>query len=389
MVLKIRFILIMLGSLLLTACGSDAIEEVKSVVNYQIDKSLTLGKAFETRSDCQDGVWAENQGKRDRTIITYTCMLPEQGLKFINAKLLERLKSKVDTENKEIERQIAERLSHLKSLNLELQSTEKVNSYINEVANDLRQVFLKQDLGSHGLNEKEFLLYAFHLVHESKNVRYSNVESHCNYVDSYYLHYVPSSDFERDYGDVIGLCKKHVLPIILAFDEKQLKEQRVLDYDLTASMQDLSRYDESESNEEILGEVNKKFKKHIDGLKKALSSIPPDQSRYDNALAEVQKVYEEAISKVNIGSMQIQQGWIVSETGGVENLNGELTVNSASGTTATRTISGEALMNLAYYDFTSESVSKLYAEAGVGMMYETAQEYYSKLDQITHDLRSL
>ncbi|WP_337264564.1 MULTISPECIES: hypothetical protein [unclassified Serratia (in: enterobacteria)] len=64
---------------LLTGCDGD-INTVKKQVYPQIDASMTIGQALETRKDCENGSWDSYKDDRGRKIIQYTCNLPQRYL---------------------------------------------------------------------------------------------------------------------------------------------------------------------------------------------------------------------------------------------------------------------------------------------------------------------
>ncbi|MDD0424765.1 hypothetical protein PS059_21070, partial [Shigella sonnei] len=78
--INFKHILPLLSSFFISGCDSDGISKVKSFVYYDIDDSMTVGKAFDTRSDCINGTWSEKEDDRGRTIVTYTCDISESGL---------------------------------------------------------------------------------------------------------------------------------------------------------------------------------------------------------------------------------------------------------------------------------------------------------------------
>ncbi|PHI30967.1 hypothetical protein [Budvicia aquatica] len=79
-----RIVLTIILTITLASCDSGNINKVKDSVFYDIDTSMTIGKAFSTRTDCERGKWSEEKDARGRSIVTYTCSLPERYLEHVN-----------------------------------------------------------------------------------------------------------------------------------------------------------------------------------------------------------------------------------------------------------------------------------------------------------------
>ncbi|MDY9677161.1 hypothetical protein U0A81_24420, partial [Escherichia coli] len=62
--MNIKYILPLVSSFIISGCDSDGISKVKSSIDYSIDDSMTIGKAFDTRSDCINGTWSEEEDSR-------------------------------------------------------------------------------------------------------------------------------------------------------------------------------------------------------------------------------------------------------------------------------------------------------------------------------------
>lgn len=61
---------------LLTGCDGN-VSTVKDQIYPEIDSSMRLGKALETRTDCEHGKWDSYSDERGRDVVSYTCTLPQ------------------------------------------------------------------------------------------------------------------------------------------------------------------------------------------------------------------------------------------------------------------------------------------------------------------------
>lgn len=72
---------------LLAGCDGD-VSAVKDQVYPGIDSSMRLGKALETRTDCENGKWDTYSDDRGRDVVRYTCTLPQLYLDTFKNKAL-------------------------------------------------------------------------------------------------------------------------------------------------------------------------------------------------------------------------------------------------------------------------------------------------------------
>jgi hypothetical protein len=72
--------------LILSGCGDSEIESVKSYTDYSIDQTMTIGQAIDTSKTCIDGSWSTTTDERQRTIVTYSCLLPSDYIEHLNIK---------------------------------------------------------------------------------------------------------------------------------------------------------------------------------------------------------------------------------------------------------------------------------------------------------------
>lgn len=74
---SLQFAPLALASLvLLTGCDGN-VGTVKDQIYPEIDSSMRLGKALETRTDCENGKWDSYSDERGRDVVHYTCNLPQ------------------------------------------------------------------------------------------------------------------------------------------------------------------------------------------------------------------------------------------------------------------------------------------------------------------------
>lgn len=366
---KISIISVFCSSLLLSACDSDNIKEVKSVVNYNIDSSLTLGKAFETRSDCHDGVWSEEKDERGRAIVSYSCILPERGLLYINNQLMKNLNSSVSTSNEINDHYVKSLDNDIKVANNELASLDKLSTQITKAASDLNNAFLHDDFEYLKLSYRSYLATLLYIAHKGKDT--VDINKLCN---DFYDHYEEYYALDMHREDAAGAprseeklaCNKHIYPILVYFIEHYFETSPHIYYNLTEELAELpSNYELSD--EDVLKAIDVKIQDRKIHLNEWLEKLPKRREVLTANLSNNLNIQNNAASELSVKNMKIQYNWIVSATGGVESIDG-LYILSTSNDNLTKSVSGEAIMPFAYIDYKENEFSKTYANAAIGMM---------------------
>ncbi len=99
---------------LLTGCDGK-VSAVKKQIYPDIDSSMRLGKALETRTDCENGKWDSYSDKRGRDVVRYTCTLPQLYLDTFKSQALALAQFKSPEEEKNTSSQIITELENKKN----------------------------------------------------------------------------------------------------------------------------------------------------------------------------------------------------------------------------------------------------------------------------------
>lgn len=100
----------------LVGCGdNEDIKSIKASVN-QADSSLTLGKAYETRTDCVGGKWSAEKDDRGRRFVTFKCDLSKEGLTIANSYVEEQQQKTLANSAAYLDRQIGAAQAKVKSV---------------------------------------------------------------------------------------------------------------------------------------------------------------------------------------------------------------------------------------------------------------------------------
>ncbi|NEX89161.1 hypothetical protein G4923_10640 [Aeromonas rivipollensis] len=363
---------------LLSACDSGGIEKVKGTVNYDIDSSLTTGKAFETRSDCKNGAWSESKDNRDRIIVSYTCNLSDEGLSIINNGISERFIQSVDRMNGYINNKTASIDREIKEKSDEMASLEKGSEFIYKYVNDLHQSFLSNKVHPE-LNYRGYLTDLLEVTRRGQDP--INVDSLCQ----------PSSKNTKNPIDVINAgeayqaemvesCVKVISPIFLAFYKDYQSLEVSLNYDLVRTLINISSADWT-ADDNVSTEFHATIDEYKNSLNKRLSFLPNEKKQLSDSLADNLTLQKSALPELVINKFVIDQHWVVSDTGGVEILDGGFTINTSSGE-AKSTIPGGALLPFAYNDFKSNEIPRAYNVKANAMISDVYNGFSSQIKTI-------
>jgi len=360
---------VLVSVFLLSACDSDGIESVKNGVNYDIDASLTTGKAFETRSDCQNGLWSESKDNRDRVIVNYVCNLSDVGLSIINDGISSRFIKSIELMNGYINNKITSIDREVREKNDEMVSLEKGSASIYKHVNDLHQQFLSNKLHPE-LNYRGYLTDLLEVTRRGQEP--INVEDLCR----------PSSKNTKNPMDVVNAgevyqaemadsCVKSISPIFISFYEDYHSLKVSLNYDVVRSLINLSSADWV-TDDDVLVQFHNILDEYKTSLNDNLKALPIERAQLSDSLADNIALQNNALPKLAITSFMIEQHWIVSETGGVEVLDGGITIKTSNGEVKS-TVPGGVLLPFAYNDFKTNEIPRAYndkANAMIGGVYK-------------------
>ncbi|MCW2256053.1 hypothetical protein M2263_002144 [Providencia alcalifaciens] len=137
--IEIKKTALLASIILVSGCGDNAdISAVKEMVTY-IDRTITVGNAFDHRQMCQSTHWNTEQDKRNRDIVRYRCEMNPldandvliQNINFVRDKLIEHTEKSSNVfseQNKQVQLSKFYLLNAQKALN-ELSTTSLPNDY--------------------------------------------------------------------------------------------------------------------------------------------------------------------------------------------------------------------------------------------------------------------
>lgn len=369
--LKVKFLAVCMSVALLTACDSESIKQVKESVNYSIDSTLTTGKAFETRSDCINGTWDEAKDNRDRTIVSYHCEFTPQAISIINDELQKRLTGTFNYVKND-------RLYMLKNYNDSLKNTQdsialydRFSQIFASAQAQLLEAYKKDEFA---VNNLYFNDYVTSLLGLSYMGGYrETLETVCN-GDNYSRY---SRDIDEAY--VAESCKKNMYPVFASYKKAIDALDRSNHYDFFMNL-----YNTANDNKNSDSDVGELVQARISEYKQQSithqQDIPPRISEVESQLAENNTLLENAKPDFAVKKVTLTQNWIVSDTGGVDIINGALTAETNDREMET-TVSGNTLMPFAYADYTKDQMPSWYLVKIKALFDEQLEGFRRQLKQ--------
>lgn len=315
--INFKHILPLLSSFFISGCDSDGISKVKSFVYYDIDDSMTVGKAFDTRSDCINGTWSEKEDDRGRTIVTYTCDISESGLKIINSAIMQEPEDKA-------EYSIAQNNNSIKSTNESLEEykqktplVEKTKEVIIDHIRKLNSAFNEDPMIYSKLTISPYLDRMLYLKDHNDNALneicggYEYIQS----ADSYSWRDV-SEEYAKE------SCEKHIYKVYQSFK----KNASPL---ITKNFPGFyERVPPCENADECIKKTNIYFDDNFLNIyKRSQDRAPQIISDLKKHNIEIGEELNDCRKKLNISDVKLTYYWFVTDTGGVDYLDGVLTYN--------------------------------------------------------------
>lgn len=349
MSLKVKFLLACVSTVLLTACDSEAIKQVKESVNYNIDSTLTAGKAFETRSDCVNGSWEEGKDNRDRVIVSYHCELTPEALTITNDELQKRVAGTFSNVNNNLQFYLKNNSAQLKEAQDNFAFYDKVSKILATSEAQLREAFKKDEVIA---NHLPFNTYLATMLGLSYMGGYApTLDTACSADGSN-----RNSDVDENY--IAESCKKNIYPVYASYKQAIEALDREKQYDFFRNLYRSAeeyKYDDSDVGKILLAEIEE-YKQRSN---KTLQKTPQVISELQSQIADNVSLFENLKADFAVRKVVLTQNWIVSDTGGVDIIDGSLTAQ-ASDRELNVNLSGGTLMPFAYHDYEKNEMPSFY-----------------------------
>jgi len=343
---------------LISGCDSDPINKVKDTIIHSVDNSLTIGDAFKTRSDCNNGEWGEKKDSRGRYIVSYTCAVGDNGVSAINQYLLKYPTSWASEKIKSAEYLIGlsekESLEEKHSVDIINKQKKNVDAYIDR----LYSAFIADDLISEKLYFGSYLENMFSLMRLGSRVKVDSLCYSDDYVnDAYY----DSSRSEIDPKYVQDSCIKNIKPVFEGF-EKDVKQNLDVSYNLYDFYANLSKvivytYSIDAQKEAIDEYFNKALLRYEESEKNKIKIISEMKGNIENSQKQLALLKKE----LQVSDVNINYKWMVSPTGAIDYLGAEIDFKY-NGIKKLIAIGNVSFIKYAYQEFSNGEIPSAYAE---------------------------
>lgn len=372
-----RIVLTIILTITLASCDSGNINKVKDSVFYDIDTSMTIGKAFGTRTDCEKGKWSEEKDTRGRSIVTYTCSLPERYLEHANDITFSSLDKKITSHNQLIEKRIKDykKWKEEKNGRLELliNSKDKLESVINNyvsIINEVEGSDLKElQRGTNGLVSGALYLSS----DEQAGGNITSLDSFCKYdirnlVPSIYTIIEPTEEEKfRDicqkayqlHAEYLELYKAAYLrttdkdgvfkPLFIGSGEESINNQ------INKHLMPLN------SNKSI--NYDNIFSNRIKNYNENIELLSQDIDKSINSLIDKEQVNKDKENVLKLENVKAYTKWMVTDSGGVELVSSEIASHYGNKTVTMTFNKPKEAVALAYADFREDRIPTMYINA--------------------------
>ncbi|ELR0533391.1 hypothetical protein R3I79_003507 [Escherichia coli] len=316
--LNFKYILPLLSSFIISGCDSDGISKVKSFVYYDIDDSMTVGKAFATRSDCINGTWSEKEDDRGRAIVTYTCNISEVGLRIINSAIIKEPENRAEYHIEQNNNQIKSTNESLERYKQKTSLVEKTKELVIENIRKLNSAFNEDPIIHSKLTITPYLDNMLKLKDYNDNA----LNEICGgYIYTQYANTYSWRDVSEDY--VKESCKKYIYQIYQSFKENA---SPLITKNFPSFYEVVPSY--CENADECIERTKSYFDEYFFNIHtKIKNSAPQTISDLENKNIEIGKKLNECRKTLNVSGVKLTYYWFVTDTGGVDYLDGLLTYN--------------------------------------------------------------
>lgn len=354
--MNIKYILPLVSSFIISGCDSDGISKVKSSIDYSIDDSMTIGKAFDTRSDCINGTWSEEEDSRGRTVVTYTCDISETGMKIINSEIIKGPESSLTGSIKNNNMEIDNINKSIEMYKQQASLIEQTRKLMIEHVRKLENAFNEDPKISNNINIEPYLNKMLNIECHQRNEGYScTTDEECRP----YMNGLFSPNVSYDYLE--ESCQKHILPVYQSYIKNVLPlKSKIKAISFTGMFNYCGR-----SSEECIKLIDDKFNGFSSYNQKQTQKI----SFYEDLNTRKNKTLNECKKILNISDVKLKYYWRVTDTGGVDYLSGELTyrINGENKSVAYN----NNLVKYAYVNYTEKQIPSNYVNSILNQNYET------------------
>lgn len=300
------------AALFLYGCDSGGIDDVKSSVNYRVNSTMTIGTAFDTRTDCINGSWGAEKDNKKRTLVSYECTISDAGVSVINDFLLRYPSGWLEGSISHYRRAIDNSKDAEKNIDLIIKSLSQQNPLIQEYMNELRTAFEQDSVISSKLNFNTYLNRMISLT----NSREPGVKATvCDGYDFVYTGSGVSEEYARE------SCLKNIYPVFEKYEKnvRRLSVPALYDY-----YQHLTRLTDAYANEDTMTRVIEYMKETMDDYRARKSGIPVNIRKNHEAIDRLNNAYKSTKERLNVSDVKLHYYWIVSEVDGVSQVGGDI-----------------------------------------------------------------
>ncbi|PHI31264.1 hypothetical protein [Budvicia aquatica] len=373
-----RIVLTIILTITLASCDSGNINKVKDSVFYEIDTSMTIGKAFSTRTDCGNGKWSEEKDARGRSIVIYACSLPERYLEHVNDLMSKSLNGEIIVHNNMNERKLKinkeKKESFIAKLEMLTSIKDEMEVIINQLVslmNEIEKINLKNIM--HGVEKTA----AYHLSrNEIEEGKITSLDEFCKYdigksfttSSSIYedVEYIEEGEFKKICNKVYQLHEKY-FEIYKSYELKSVDKEIAFKPLFISSGDDnissqISRYlilfnsSKPVNYDLIFGEKIKKYNDRIASLSLGIDA-------YRNALIDVEQTNIDKDKLLKLEKVDAYTKWMVTDSGGVEIISSGLESHYGDKINSITFNKPKEAVALAYADFREDRIPTMYINA--------------------------
>lgn len=299
-------------ALFLYGCDSGGINDVKSSVNYRVDSTMTIGTAFDTRTDCINGFWSEEKDNKKRTLVSYECTVSDAGVSVINDFLLRYpsgwLKASISHHRLTIDSSKEDE----KNFDLIIKSLTQQAPLIQKYMNELRTAFEQDSLISSKLNFNQYLNRMISLTNSRDSGAVASACDSYGLVDRW-------SGVSKEYAR--ESCLKHIYPVFEKYEKnvRRLSVPALYDY-----YQHLTSLTGEYDNEDTTTRVSEYMKETMDDYRARKADIPLTIRKNHEAIDRLNNAYKSTKERLNVSDVRLHYYWIVSEVDGVSQVGGDI-----------------------------------------------------------------
>lgn len=343
---------------------------------------MTIGKAFQTRTDCEKGKWSEEKDTRGRSIVTYTCSLPERYLSYFNQVTTNRLNQHISPYNEELKKTIEGTQSYKARIDESLQLFEDTKDKTNDIINNIQAIL--SDINSKDLKSltSQKLMTALYLTNNEYTERevmsfdrftedlfnsdYAELNPDDKEKYSHLLH--KAYKLHTEYFDMFMYAASKSNNESYAFEAmfKMPKIKLRPYYDTIGHT--ISDQLSSHIHNGALFNYDTTLGKLIDDLELNSKQVTQTLDVYSKDLIRRAEVIATKDEKLNIEKAKNYTTWLVTDTGGVELLSSGIEAIYAGKTASVNFKNPNIVPTLAYQDYKENDVPKAYTDIMIDML---------------------